>query len=123
MSISNPPECPVANLLREGKKTVEGRVYDEKRRKIKEGDYIDFSVQGTKFRVQVQYLRLYPTLEDYLRGEGVERCLPGISDFNEAVRLYNTGGQSNVPWADPKKREEARLATGYGMVAIGVKIV
>lgn len=121
MSISNPPECPVADFLISGKKPLEGRVYDDKRRNIKVGDVVKFTIRKTDivFEKEVKYLNLYPSLEEYLSGEGVKRCLPGIENFEEACYLYNTGGLSKIPWADPKKREQAFKETGYAMVAIG----
>lgn len=120
MTISNPPECPVADLIRNGRKTVEGRVYDAKRRRMKTGDTIVFTVaeSGETFRRQIKALRKYNTLEAYLTAEGYDNCLPGVSSFEEAVRLYNTGGESGVPWADPGKRKIAREETGYALLAI-----
>lgn len=120
MTISNPPECPVADLIRDRRKTVEGRVYDAKRRLLKVGDTIVFTVTGTgeKIRRSVTGLAFYESLGTYLLGEGVQNCLPDVGSFEEALDLYNTGGQSGIPWADPIKRAEARKETGYEMVAI-----
>ncbi|AVK97737.1 ASCH domain-containing protein [Lysinibacillus sphaericus] len=52
--------------IKEGKKTIEVRLNDEKRRKIKVGDTIEFiriPEKNKTFRVQVTRLRKYDTFE------------------------------------------------------------
>ncbi|WP_255368043.1 ASCH domain-containing protein [Psychrobacillus sp. OK032] len=53
--------------IKEGKKTVEVRLYDENRRKIKVGDTIQFirvPEQNETLKVQVKDLRKYNTFEE-----------------------------------------------------------
>lgn len=55
------------NAIKAGKKIVEVRLNDEKRRRIKEGDTIEFikvPQQDEILRVQVTDLRRYDTFED-----------------------------------------------------------
>ncbi|MGM0877976.1 MAG: ASCH domain-containing protein [Bacillota bacterium] len=54
------------NAIKEGKKTVEVRLNDEKRRKIKVGDTVEFikvPEQNETLKVQVTELRKYDTFE------------------------------------------------------------
>ncbi|WP_457753345.1 ASCH domain-containing protein [Thermococcus sp.] len=72
-------------LIAEGKKKIEGRLYDEKRRQIKPGDIIIF--EG-KLKVKVKDIRVYPSFREMLKKEGLENVLPGIKSIEEGVRIY-----------------------------------
>ncbi|USG99487.1 ASCH domain-containing protein [Thermococcus argininiproducens] len=72
-------------LIKEGKKKIEGRLYDEKRRQVKPGDTIIF--EG-KLRVKVKALRVYPSFREMLSEEGVENVLPGVKTIEEGVQIY-----------------------------------
>ena len=72
-------------LIAEGKKKIEGRLYDEKRRQIKPGDIIIF--EG-KLKVRVKDIRVYPSFREMLKKEGLENVLPGIKSIEEGVRIY-----------------------------------
>ncbi|HDH45360.1 MAG TPA: ASCH domain-containing protein [Thermococcus sp.] len=73
------------DLIRDGKKKVEGRLYDEKRRQINPGDTIVF--EG-KLKVRVKSIRKYPSFKEMLEREGIERVLPGVHNIEEGVRIY-----------------------------------
>ncbi|WP_456278914.1 ASCH domain-containing protein [Bacillus sp. AK128] len=54
------------NSIKDGKKTVEVRLYDEKRRKIRVGDTIEFikvPEQDETIKVQVTNLKIYDTFQ------------------------------------------------------------
>jgi len=54
-------------LIKSGKKTIEIRIYDEKRRKVKVGDYIIFSKlpdKVEKIKVQVVGLSIFASFRD-----------------------------------------------------------
>ena len=72
-------------LIKEGKKKIEGRLYDEKRRQIKPGDTIIF--EG-KLKVKVKALRLYPSFREMLSEEGLGNVLPGIKTIEEGIQIY-----------------------------------
>ena len=58
-------EAPFEAIAK-GTKTIEMRLYDEKRRKVNVGDIIEFTnmVSGEKIDVQVVTLHIYPSFED-----------------------------------------------------------
>lgn len=122
LHISNIPECPCADLIRNSQKPVEGRTYTHNRRQMQVGDFVDFVQSGEETVVCcITFIHTYPTLEDYLHGEGVDCALPGVS-FERAVELYNTGGVDPPrPWSTPDERELCRQETGFGFVGIGLE--
>ncbi|NJE26846.1 ASCH domain-containing protein [Thermococcus sp. MV5] len=72
-------------LIKEGKKKIEGRLYDEKRRQVKPGDTIIF---GEKLKVKVKALRVYSSFREMLSEEGLENVLPGVKTIEEGVQIY-----------------------------------
>lgn len=54
------------NLIKNGTKTIEMRLYDEKRQKIKVGDIIEFINRSTEERIitKVKALHLYNSFEE-----------------------------------------------------------
>jgi len=73
------------NLIKEGKKTVEGRVKDDKRVRIKPGDKILFN---RRLLVKVIDVREYDSFEEMLREEGLENVLPNVDSIEEGVEIY-----------------------------------
>ncbi|WP_456481333.1 HisA/HisF-related TIM barrel protein [Methanopyrus sp.] len=72
-------------LIKEGKKTVEGRVKDDKRTRIKPGDKILFN---RRLLVKVVDVREYDSFEEMLREEGLENVLPNVDSIEEGVEIY-----------------------------------
>ncbi|MEO2241417.1 MAG: ASCH domain-containing protein [Euryarchaeota archaeon] len=72
-------------LIKEGKKTVEGRVKDDKRVRIKPGDKILFN---RRLLVEVVDVREYDSFEEMLREEGLENVLPNVDSIEEGVEVY-----------------------------------
>ena len=76
-----------------GRKTVEGRLYDEKRRKIGVGDCIVFKPVGctrcnTLLYTVVLGLRRYRSFKEMLEREGIEHVLPDIHGLDEGIKVY-----------------------------------
>lgn len=71
--------------IKRGEKTVEGRVKDDKRARIRPGDKILFN---RRLLVEVVDVREYDSFEDMLREEGLDRVLPGVGSIEEGVRVY-----------------------------------
>lgn len=92
-------------LIKSGKKKIEGRLYDEKRRKIKPGDVILFE---RKLKVRIKALRIYPSFRKMLEEEGLENVLPNVKNIEEGVRIYRQ-------FYDKKKEKK------YGVVAIEIE--
>ena len=92
-----------------GRKTVEGRLYDLKRRRVRPGHYILFKCDDRRVYVKVVGVRVYPDFKSMLEWEGVERVLPGVRSMEEAVSIYR-GYYSEA--------EEKR----FGVVAIEISL-
>ena len=110
---SNPPEAPVFDHLKSGKKTVEGRPYSPKYQQVESGDTIVFTSSGKKHKATVKSVKKYKTLKGYLRGEGLRRTLPGVTSVAEATQIYNKR-------STPKQGSKLRQKHGYAMLAIRV---
>ncbi|ANF22368.1 ASCH domain-containing protein [Thermococcus piezophilus] len=71
--------------IAEGRKKVEGRLYDEKRQGIKPGDTIIFE---NKLMVVVKDIRVYSSFREMLEKEGLENVLPGVDSIEGGVKVY-----------------------------------
>ena len=75
-----------------GEKSVEGRAWSKKRdyRKMKRGDKIIFSDLGSKKKTTaiISSIRRYKNVKDYLRGEGLKKCLPWARSLAEGIGIY-----------------------------------
>lgn len=91
-------ECqePWLSFLRSGTKPVEGRKNSPKFREIKVGDLIEFYYGKDSFQSAVVGISRFDTLEDYLKTVTIEKALPGVSSFEEAVRIY-------LQWSTPEE--------------------
>lgn len=80
------------DLIREGKKTVEGRVNQRKYQKIHIGDLVAFKsseLTDPSVLCVVKEKKIYLTFKEMLQTEGVENCLPGVSSLDEALAIYH----------------------------------
>lgn len=82
---------PWFTLISLGLKSVEGRKNKGKFKEMKVGDTIlwtnnDFSPRNvlTKIVSKAEYL----TFKEYLENEGLNKCLPGITDINTGLSVY-----------------------------------
>ena len=98
-------------LIKSGTKTIEMRLYDEKRRLINNGDIIEFTnrVTGKKIKTKVIKLHLYSSFEE----------------------LYNNFDNTSLGYKedeikDPKDMEKyytREEQNKYGVVGIEIKLV
>ena len=121
LSIRNPEQCPTFDLIKSGKKTVEGRKNNEKYQEYKVGDYIKFYCerkQGCKKKeyllVKITKINKYKTVEDYLRKETLKRALPCVKSVKEGVDIYNLFSS---------KSERNALQKKYGNSFLGIHIM
>lgn len=80
-------------MVQAGKKKVEGRLKKPKLETLRVGSIIIFKDRGEpnkQVHVQVVSLNNYPTFRKMLENEGVENCLPGLDDMDQAVSLYHS---------------------------------
>ncbi|NJE05541.1 ASCH domain-containing protein [Thermococcus sp. M36] len=93
--------------IAEGRKKVEGRLYDEKRQRIRPGDTIIFE---NKLMCVVKDIRVYSSFSEMLGKEGLENVLPGVESIEEGVRVYRRF------YSEEKEKK-------YGVAAIEVEPV
>ena len=113
------------NLIKKGTKTIEMRLYDEKRRQIKEGDLITFTNRETDEKIDTEVLKLYiyPSFEELYKHfdkvsigynedetpnpddmdiyyKSIIRCKPGITG------MWQANGRSDVGFIDRCKLDD-----------------
>ena len=71
-----------------GSKTVEGRLYDDKRKNIKVGGNIIFFNGTDSVAVSVIGVILYSSFRHMLNCEGIENVLPGMKNIDDGIQLY-----------------------------------
>jgi ASC-1-like (ASCH) protein len=98
------------SLIKNGTKTVEGRIASGMFSKISAGSRIRFYNQTDSVVCRVTRVTKYASFRDMLQGEGVEKCLPGTATVEAGVRIYD---------AIPRYRERAQH---YGVVGIQLHI-
>lgn len=101
------------DLIRSGKKTVEGRVRTGSFEFAKAGDLVSFyTYRGDRISCRVQKVQKYETFRDMLINEGVSNCLPDLkdSDIEEGVKVYHS---------IPKYAEKAQK---HGVVALKILV-
>lgn len=101
------------SMIKDGTKTIELRLYDEKRRKIKIGDKIVFAntVSGEMLEVNVSELYVFDSFESLYKELPLLECGYNKDDIDTAspddMDLYYT------------KEEQAK----YGVVGIRVEVI
>lgn len=111
-------ECTVQERyfidIKNGKKTVEGRINDGKFKFFKSGDTLKIiNNKNTNERVLCKIVDVvrYSNFKDMLTYEGVDKCLPGIRKISEGVNIYH--GISDY-------EERAKK---FGVLAIRLKLI
>ena len=79
---------PWFSYLREGKKTVEGRLNDQECDSIRKGDEIELYNDKQRFRLTVTKVKKFATLTEYLETVGLKAALPGIKTIDEGRKIY-----------------------------------
>ena len=98
--------------IRNGSKTVEGRLNKPRLRSLCPGDFVTFDTpqKGLASVVcRVVSLCVYPSFREMLSAEGLKSCLPLARDLDEGVRIFH---------AFPRYRA---LEKQLGVLAIRVK--
>ena len=80
------------NLIKEGKKKIEGRLNKSKFSTFKKGDelkIIDSSNDNNIISAKIKKIKKYISFEEYLSQEGLKRTLPGIKTIENGVNIYH----------------------------------
>lgn len=103
-------KMPWFKHIRNGVKTVEGRLNKGLFARLNIGDIITWVHKGKKCKTQVTFKHEYSTFRELLENETLKNVLPGIFNIDEGVKIYRQ-------YYD-KKREKK-----HGVVAIGMALV
>jgi ASC-1-like (ASCH) protein len=98
------------NLIKDGTKTIEMRLYDEKRRKINEGDNIEFTnrITNEKLMTKVIKLHIYKSFKEL------------YNHFNKISLGYKENEEANPEDMQLYYSEEEQ--NKYGVVGIELKL-
>ena len=97
-------------MIKNGQKTIELRLYDEKRRKIAVGDTIVFTETetGERMRVIVTDLSVFPTFSELYRALPLQKC-----GYTEAT-LETASPDDMLAYYSLERQRQ------YGAVGIGI---
>ena len=101
-------------LIKDGKKTIELRLYDEKRRAVKEGDTIIFTnaANGTEtLCVKVIKLCLFDSFKELYETLPLEKCGYSVEELALA-----SPGDMDIYYSEEKQKR-------YGVVGIEISLI
>ncbi len=104
---------PWFSLINLGLKTIEGRLNKGDFTKMNIGEVIEWKNDDFKERsclTKIIGKTEYKSFEDYLNGEGLDKCLPGIPSLEHGLSVY---------YKYFTKEDEDK----YGIVAIKIKLL
>jgi ASC-1-like (ASCH) protein len=83
---------PWFSLIKIGAKKCEGRLHKGDFALMKKDDYLLFENNDfnflRSFRCKITSIHDYNTFENYLEGETLNKCLPGIDTIQQGVKIY-----------------------------------
>lgn len=84
--------CPIRrqyfNLIRNGRKTVEGRINSHPFNHWEVGQTVEFFCGQDAARCQIVAITAYPSFRAMLEGEGVQACLPNVRSVDAGAEIY-----------------------------------
>lgn len=96
--------------IKQGSKTVEGRLDKGKFSKFTIGQEFYFINERNKIKVKITNIIKYKTFKQYLEMEGLKRTLPGINSISDGINVYYSFYTKE-------------METHYGILAIEVKLI
>lgn len=82
---------PWFSLIMRGLKTVEGRKNKGIFQQMKVDDIVEWtnnSITPRSVKTRITGKAVYPNFREYLETEGLDKCLPGISDMDDGLSVY-----------------------------------
>jgi ASC-1-like (ASCH) protein/mannose-6-phosphate isomerase-like protein (cupin superfamily) len=89
---------PWFTLIKEGKKTVEGRPNRKDFAQMKVGDKIEFFNKelNENFMAEITNVSHHKTFEEMIKSNGIDNVLPGIRNLDEGVEVYMQYYNKNI---------------------------
>ena len=86
---------PWFSLIKSGQKTIEGRIYDDKRKLLQVGDTIIFTNQKMTDEIvrEILDLKIFTGINSFdsaLRHAKLKNILPGVKTYAEGVQIYHS---------------------------------
>ena len=90
MVVSMKLDAVYYDLILNGKKIYETRVFDEKRQKLKLKDKIEFTSRdtGETFTAEIVELTYFSTFRQAIEDCGLKKVMPNVRSVNDAVKMY-----------------------------------
>jgi ASC-1-like (ASCH) protein len=79
---------PWFDLIKSGKKTIEGRLNSGLFARLKINDVIIWLHQNMRLKVKIIDIRKYDSFHSMLKKEGLDRVLPNTTNIDDGVKLY-----------------------------------
>jgi len=98
-------------FIKNGMKTVEGRINKNKFEQMEKDDIIIFSSSTETLKCIVTGTEVYDSFYEMLEKEGIQNCLPDVKNIKEGVEIYHGFGNYKK---DAKK---------YGVKAIRISVI
>jgi|GEM_PF-1893570 len=96
---------PYVNFIKQGKKTVEGRINAGMFFNVRVGDRFRFFNQAAEVFCCVTDVKRYPSFDGMLAKEGYKQCIPESNSLKEAADIYN-----RIPGYAERARQSGVLA-------------
>jgi ASC-1-like (ASCH) protein len=77
-------------MIQSGNKTVEGRIAKPKYTCFHTGDLLRFKADDEVLETKIVEVKCFGSFGEMLEYFGVNACLPNVSDFDEAVKIYRS---------------------------------
>ena len=101
---------PWFSFVRDGIKTVEGRLNKGDWGKMKKGDIVTFENNEESIDTMIIDVILYDSFQEMLAGESVEATLPGVQNIEDSIDLYKK------LYSDDQEQK-------HGVIAIRFKLI
>ena len=96
--------------IKQGNKTIEGRLKKGKFQTFKKGDIIYFKNENKTIKVQIINIIEYKDFKTYLEKEGLKRTLPGINSIKKGIKVY-------------RSFYTKEMENEYGVLAIEIQLI
>jgi len=83
---------PWYTYVKDGKKNIEGRIYDNKRKLLKVGDKVIFTDGNSDNEIEKEIinLKIFENFNRAIRYAKLKNILPGINTYKGGLELYNS---------------------------------